>query len=165
MELALALIGLVLLLTIFICLKIGIRIGARKATDFIVVGFANSVRPKDSIPTINEMKSKVGNESLPFGIIGSNKTGALAEIRAMEIGRKLANTAVLEGIKIESERSQPKSDEVSIVMPKKDLQDISWLADSGLRVWISGPENSFRFGERVSKADAERFARMIDSLD
>ena len=50
-------------------------------------------------------------------------------------------------------------------MKGKDLEDIIWLADTGLQTWTANGDVPFRSGDRVSHARAEHLVKVLDRFE
>jgi len=59
----------------------------------------------------------------------------------------------------------PKGDESSVTMKTTEFEDVAWLADSGLRVWISPHDERLRRGERLTYEKAETLANLLDKFE
>jgi len=60
---------------------------------------------------------------------------------------------------------EPKTEESSITMNRKELEDVAWLADTGLRIWISPADQPLRYGERLTYEKAEALANVLGTFE
>jgi hypothetical protein len=70
-----------------------------------------------------------------------------------------------EGEMIQANISKPKSNETCLVMKAKDLQDVVWLADTGLQTWTADGKVPFRIGEKLPYEQAEHLVSVLDTFE
>jgi hypothetical protein len=79
------------------------------------------------------------------------------------LAQQLLQAAMGEGERQFQAALVPKSGEASVIMKGKDLEDIVWLADTGLQTWTANRDVPFRSGDRVSYARAEHWSQNLKS--
>ena len=82
-----------------------------------------------------------------------------------QIAEKLSLAAFNDGMAAQSRMTEPKPDESSVTMKRQDLEDIAWMADTGLRVWIASGDQPFRYGDRLNYEKAEALANVIETFE
>jgi hypothetical protein len=157
-------------LVAWIAFKAGLKIGGVEAVKLVVEGFTLDCHADDKDQGMTEVASKLRQERSWFRNLGRPNSKALTEIRWIEIGAALAHVGIARGMEMETGSNRPEPDETSVVMRKKELADIAWLAGYGLLVWIKPSDDLsgvriVRHGERLDKERAERLANSLDTFE
>ncbi len=126
--------------------KLGHRLGAKRSIREIVRVFQREIVSND-----DELKSVAEH------LHRSRDT--------TEIARTLLGAAMREGEMIQSNISKPKANETCLVMKTKDLQDVVWLADTGLQTWTGDGKVPFRIGDKLSFEQAEHLVSVLDTFE
>ena len=126
--------------------KVGHRLGAKRAMRVIVRVFQREIVSND-----DELKSVA--EHLHRGR------------DVTKIAQTLLGAAMREGEMIQANISKPKSNETCLVMKAKDLQDVVWLADTGLQTWTADGKVPFRIGEKLPYEQAEHLVSVLDTFE
>jgi len=83
--------------------------------------------------------------------------------------RQIANTLYFatwnEGMAKQGHFRQPKTEDSQITMNRAELEDVSWLADTGLGVWISSADQPLRYGERLTYEKAQALANVLGTFE
>jgi hypothetical protein len=150
LELSLIVFG-VWALVAFLGGKVGYRMGAKRAaaeiTDFFRHQITSSDNDLKSIPALLARRSMLTDGSLS------------------QIANKLHFAAWNEGMAVGTHFWDPKMEESSITMNRKELEDVAWLADAGFQVWISPGEVPFRHGESLTYEKAEALANVLGTFE
>jgi hypothetical protein len=85
--------------------------------------------------------------------------------KSFSIGMALATVGVGEGAEMQSEMDAPAPDEAIVRMRRRDLEDVAWLADYGLRVWTAPRDNIVRSSERLEKERAQQMSSILDAFE
>ena len=126
--------------------KVGHRLGAKRAMREIVRVFQREIVSND-----DELKSVAE---------------CLHRSRDVtKIAQTLLGAAMREGEMIQANISKPKSNETYLVMKAKDLQDVVWLADTGLQTWTADGKVPFRIGEKLPYEQAEHLVSVLDTFE
>ena len=126
--------------------KVGHRLGAKRAMREIVRVFQREIVSND-----DELKSVAE---------------CLHRSRDVtKIAQTLLGAAMREGEMIQANISKPKSNETCLVMKAKDLQDVVWLADTGLQTWTADGKVPFRIGEKLPYEQAEHLVSVLDTFE
>ena len=130
----------------FIGAKAGHRLGAKSALREIVRVFQREIVSND-----DELKSVAEHLHRSRDVT--------------KIAHTLVAAAMREGQMIQASISTQKSNETCLVMKTKDLQDVVWLADTGLRTWTAEGEVPFRSGDKLSYEQAEHLVSVLDTFE
>jgi hypothetical protein len=130
--------------------KIGHRLGAKWAARQIVRVFQREIASKD-----NDLKSV--EERL--------RQGRFIDLALDRMANELLQAALGEGARQFQAETKPKLDEAPVIMNTKDLQEVVWLADTGLRTWTAEEDVPFRSGDRLSYERAERLVTVLDKFE
>lgn len=135
----------------FLMLKMAYQAGAKSAAAEIAGYFRQEIRSKDNdldgVPVLLARRSIVSGGSFA------------------RIAQKLYLAAVNDGAALQADLNAPKADETTLTMRTAELEDVAWLADSGLRVWISLCEEPTRRGERLKYGRAEALGKLLDTFE
>jgi hypothetical protein len=141
----------VLALAAFVDGKVGYRMGEKAATTKISDYFCYEIKSTDnelnSIPALLVRRTMHNDGSI------------------RKIAEKLHFAAFNEGMAAQSRMNEPKPDESAVMMNRNQLEDIAWLADTGLQVWISPGDQPFRCGERLDYEKAEALANTVETFE
>ncbi len=150
LELSLIVLG-VCLLVAFLGGKVGYRMGAKRAAADIADFFRHKITSSDndlkSIPALVARRSMLTDGSLK------------------QIANKLHFAAWNEGMATQARFTAPKTEESQITMNRTELEDVAWLADYGLRVWIAPGDPPFRNGERLTYEKAQALADVLGTFE
>src|SRR3984893_5779591 len=116
--------------------KVGHRLGAKRAMREIVRVFQREIVSND-----DELKSVAEHLHRSRDVT--------------KIAQTLLGAAMREGEMIQANISKPKSNGTCLVMKAKGLQDVVWLADTGLQPWTADGKVPFRIGEKLPYEQAE----------
>jgi hypothetical protein len=130
--------------------KIGHRLGARWAARQITRVFQREIGSKD-----NDLKSV--EERL--------RQSKFMDLAIDRMANELLQAAIGEGARQFQAEAKPQPDEAPVIMNTKDLQEVTWLADTGLRTWTAEEDVPFRSGERLSYERAERLVTVLDKFE
>ena len=151
LELSLIVFG-VWALVAFLGGRVGYRMGAKRAAAEIADFFRHEITSSDndlkSVPALLARRSMLTDGSL------------------RQIANKLHFAAWNEGMAAAARFiREPKTEESSITMNRKELEDVAWLADTGLRIWISPADQPLRYGERLTYEKAEALANVLGTFE
>jgi hypothetical protein len=141
-------------------IRIGVRIGAARASRYIVGGFAEALGLKSTAQEMDET-SQCLSVQRPWHSVVDFQESHERIMRSAAIGEALAQVGLAAGV----EMHQPKPGESLVKMNRKDLESIAWLADYGLRVWTMPRDNGVRHGERLTKDLAEQMSDALDKFE
>jgi hypothetical protein len=82
-----------------------------------------------------------------------------------KVAQTLLRSAMREGEMIQASVSTPRSNETCLVMKTKDLKDVLWLADTGLRTWTADGTFPFRAGDKLPYEQAEHLVSVLDTFE
>lgn len=125
--------------------KLGHRLGAKWAMREIVRVFQREIVSND-----DELKSVAEHLHRSRDVTKAAQT--------------LLRAAMREGEMIQASVSTPTSKETCLVMRTKDLQDVIWLADTGLQTWTAD-EVPFRTGDKLPYEQAEHLVSVLDTFE
>src|SRR6266568_8412683 len=127
-------------------IALGMRLGAREAAKRIVDGFVRYPALTCNSAQLNEINR----------VLHRRGTGK-------EIGDTLARV----GLQIGSATrlDAPNPEEVRGTMNRKELSDVAWLANYGLRAWTMPGDNSIRLDGRLPRERAEELANVLDRFE
>ena len=162
-----AILGLLFALPIYGLLRVGIAIGAKRAADDIVQGFflAGII---DFAELSAEQKSKLALASRDHWhtlLRNTNQADWNRTQKTKRIGDALAGVAFDAGSESQARMLEKKDDEAEVRMERGSMRYVAWLADYGFRVWTSHNDNSIRFGERLTKEQAEKAAKILETFE
>ena len=138
-------------LVAFLAGKLGYGMGAKHAAAEIADFFRHEIKSSDndlkSIPALLARRSMLADGTL----------------------RQIANTLYFatwnEGMAKQGHFRQPKTEDSQITMNRAELEDVSWLADTGLGVWISSADQPLRYGERLTYEKAKALANVLGTFE
>jgi hypothetical protein len=125
----------------------GAKRAAAEIADFFLHEITSSDNDLKSIPALLARRSMLTDGSLS------------------QIAKKLHFAAWNEGVAAGACFREPKTEESSITMNRKELEDVAWLADAGFQVWISPGGVPFRNGERLTYEKAEALANVLGTFE
>lgn len=162
-----AILCLVLALPIYGLLRIGIAIGAKRATDDIVQGFfLAGIVDFAELPAENKSKIELASRDYWYTLLrNSSQADWNRTQKSKRVGDALAGVAFGAGLESQARMLEKKDDEAEVRMERESMRYIAWLADYGFRIWTSHNENSIRFGERLPKEQAEKAAKMLETFE
>ena len=131
--------------------KLGYRMGAKRGAAEIADFFRHEIKSSD-----NEVKS------IPSLLA---RRSMLTDGTLRQIANKLYFAAWNEGMAEEGRFRQPKTEESQVTMNRTELEDVAWLADTGLRVWISSADQPLRYGERLTYEKAQALANVLGTFE
>jgi len=150
LELSLIVFG-VSALAAFLGGKVGYRMGAKRVAAAITDFFRHQIKSSD-----NDLKS------IPALLV---RRSMLADGTLQQIANKLHFAAWNEGMAEGGRFRQPQTEESQVTMNRTELEDVAWLADTGLRVWISPADQPLRYGERLSYEKAGALANVLGTFE
>jgi hypothetical protein len=110
-------------------IRIGVRVGAARASRYIVGGFAEALGLKSTAKEMEETSRCLSVQRPWLSVVGFQESHERF-LRSAAIGEALAQVGLAAG----AETHAPKAGESEVRMNRKDLENIAWLADYGLRV-------------------------------
>ena len=131
--------------------KVGYRMGAKRVAAAITDFFRHQIKSSD-----NDLKS------IPALLA---RRSMLADGTLRQIANKLHFAAWNEGMAEGGRFRQPQTEESQVTMNRTELEDVAWLADTGLRVWISPADQPLRYGERLSYEKAGALANVLGTFE
>jgi hypothetical protein len=134
----------------YACGTVGYRLGAKSAARRITRVFQREITSKD-----NELDE----------VEGRLRRRKYIDLALDRLAQQLLQAAMGEGERQFQAALVPKSGEASVIMKGKDLEDIAWLADTGLQTWTANRDVLFRSGDRVSYARAEHLVKVLDRFE
>ena len=127
-------------------IALGVRLGATEAARRIVDGFVRYPALTCSAAQLIEINRVLHRRG-----------------KAKEIGDTLAKI----GLQIGSATrlDAPNPEEAQVTMNRKELSDVAWLANYGLRAWTMPGDNSIRLDGRLPRERAEELASVLDRFE
>ena len=127
-------------------IALGMRLGAREAAKRIVDGFVRCPTLTCSSAQLNEINRVLHRRG-----------------KAKEIGDTLARV----GLQIGSATrlDVPNPEEAQVTMNRKELSNVAWLANYGLRAWTMPDENNIRLDVGLPRERAEELANVLDRFE
>ncbi len=135
----------------FFALKVAYQMGAKHAAAHITDFFRREIASDG-----NDLKS------IP-GLLARHSFRAARSFDL--IARKLYFAALNDGMALQARVGGPKDDESSVTMKTAELDEVAWLADSGLLLWISSDDEPLRDGERLTYEKAETLASLLNKFE
>src|SRR6266498_12687 len=82
-------------------------------------------------------------------------------------GKEIGDTLARVGLQIGSATrlDAPNPEEVRVTMNRKELSDVAWLANYGLRAWTMPDENNIRLDVGLPRERAEELANVLDRFE
>jgi hypothetical protein len=134
----------------YACGRVGYRLGAKSAARQITRVFQREITSKD-----NELDK----------VEGQLRRRKYIDLALDRLAQQLLQAAMGEGERQFQAALVRKPGEASVIMKGKDLEDIVWLADTGLQTWTANRDVPFRSGDRVSYARAEHLVKVLDRFE
>jgi hypothetical protein len=144
-------------------IRIGVRIGAARASRYIVDGFAQALDLKSTAKELDGTNQCLTLQRPWHSVVGFQESHERI-LRSAAIGEALAKLGLEAGAEMQSAWNAPKPDESLVRMKKSDLKDIGWLADYGLRVWTMPRDNGVRHSERLTKDLADSYENRMKRI-
>jgi|SRR5262249_8232473 hypothetical protein len=129
--------------------KVGYHIGTKRAATEIADFFCREITSSDNdlktIPALLARRSMLADKSL------------------REIASKLHVAAWNEGMAAQARFTEDGKSQVT--MKRTELEDVAWLADYGLRVWIAPGDAPLRCGEKLTYEKAQALADVLGTFE
>ena len=130
--------------------RIGYRRGATWAAHEIAHVFQQEIVSKD-----NDLKNV--EERL--------RQSRFIDLVLDRTANELLQAAIMEGARRFQAETKRMAGEVYLIMDAKELQEVAWLADTGLRTWTTEEDVPFRSGDRLPYKRAEHLVAVLDKFE
>ena len=147
--LSFALVGLLALCILGGVAYVGGRIGYRRGATWAAREIAHVFRQEIDLKNVEERL----------------RQSRFIDLALDRTANELLRAAIMEGARQLQAETKRIAGEVYIIMDAKELQEVAWLADTGLRAWTTEEDIPFRPGDRLPYKRAERLVAVLDKFE